>query len=103
MFFVFLNVCDQRTGVGDDLVQRPKPSMYFGLLARSRGPRNRPALSLASAWNDGGSEVALPFNPRSMNSRTNADFGVCRARASSANRSATDSGSFSEIVVILGK
>lgn len=48
MPFIRLHIGNQRAGIGKNLDHLPSPSRCFGLLARSRGPRNRPALSLAS-------------------------------------------------------
>jgi hypothetical protein len=49
MVFCILNQeGDQRTGIREnDAIHFPKSSMYFGFVARSRGPRSEPARSRA--------------------------------------------------------
>jgi stress-induced morphogen len=95
---------NQRPGVENALtvLQRlPKPSMYFGLSARSLGiPLIVPAKSRAISRHDTAPTVAASCSPFSRLSRIRLDLVTRLSRAVRVSWARSSSGTFSEIVRI---
>src|SRR5690242_11116596 len=87
---------DQRTAVEQRLDHRPKPSRYFGLVDKSRGPSKKPSRPRKSSPQ--AFEAPFPFCSRSRISRTTWDC-VRRSNLDLLNSHwASGSGNLTEIV-----
>lgn len=101
-----IKIRNQRPGIEHHaLPHRPKPSMCFGLVAKSPIPLStHPQPSFIKSYAVGSSSTAhSALNSRSKDSRINADFDTPKRFARFAKCTASSSGSFTVIVFINGK